>query len=170
MEHSSKTYESEIKQLIDESVLARFNYKQSGYFKRISNISKGSWMAEDNYKEQKALINYGEFELFKAWYLEVQSQENKSKIQDVSNEDMPDQDHQVLKNLYFGQYPNSTKAKNAIRRMIKSYTEKYHDNNKPVNGDYLSDLLGRYQESMEWKSKDKLKTSLRRISVYENMP
>jgi len=164
MEPSSKTYESEIKQLIDESVLARFNYKQSGYFKRISHISKGAWTENDDYKEQKALINYGEFELFKAWCLEAESQEKSSKIQNVSNEDMPIKEHQVLRNLYFGQYPNSTKAKNAIRRMVKSYTEKYH-NDKPINGDFLSDLLGRMEESMAWKSTDKLKTSLRRIHL-----
>ena len=133
--NSSNTHEQSLKNIIEDTNQEQvsFDYKSSGYFKRIKLLNSKE-------EDENLLINFGEYQLFRAWVNDLEVNEERTRIKQIPNDQMPIQDHQVLRNLYFGTYPNSTKAKNAIRRMVKKYKELYAD--KPNNNTkYFTDLI-----------------------------
>lgn len=153
--NTADTHEDALKAIIKKQVVKDFNYKNTGYFKRYKKV--------DPVKEN-GLINWAEYSLFDAYGREVEHQINKEKPPAVKNEEMPILDHQVLRNLYFGMYPGSTKAKNSLRRMIKSYKEKYHAEKTPINCNRFYDIVEQKKEDLINKTNQKFRVALANIS------
>lgn len=154
--NTADTHEDALKAIIKKQVVKNFNYKNTGYFKRYKQV--------DPVKEN-GLINWAEYSLFDAYAKGVEHQVNKEKPPAVKNEEMPILDHQVLRNLYFGMYPGSTKARNSIRRMIKSYKEKYHAEETPINCNRFSDIVEQKKEDLINKTNCKFRAALANIPV-----
>jgi hypothetical protein len=155
---SSNTHEQSLKSIIEDTNQEQvsFDYKSSGYFKRIKLLNSKQ-------EDENLLINFGEYQLFYAWVNDLELNEEKTRVKQIPNEEMPIQDHQVLRNLYFGTYPNSTKAKNAIRRMVKKYKELYAD--KPNNNTkYFADLIKKEETHLAANSAHAIRQQLSNLN------
>lgn len=155
---SSNTHEQSFKSIIEDTNQEQvsFDYKSSGYFKRIKLLNSKQ-------EDENLLINFGEYQLFRAWVNDLELNEERTRIKQIPNDEMPIEDHQVLRNLYFGTYPNSTKAKNAIRRMVKKYKELYSD--KPNNNTkYFADLIKRKETGLAADSTQTIRQQLSNLA------
>lgn len=157
--NTAKTHEDELKDIIKKQTIKRFDYNHTGYYRRIKNL---------DIVNQKDLINYAEYTLFYTWAKECKLLNKEKKPPSTKNEDMPTLDHQVLRNLYFGAYPNSTKAKNSIRKMVKTYKEKYHQQETPINCNKFSDIIEQRRLNILDATYMKFRSDLRQTSVYTN--
>lgn len=156
--NSSNTHEQSLKSIIEDTNQEQvsFDYRSSGYFKRIKLLNSKE-------EEENLLINFGEYQLFRAWVNDLEVNEERTRIKQIPNDHMPIQDHQVLRNLYFGTYPNSTKAKNAIRRMVKKYKELYSD--KPNNNTkYFTDLIKGQEQCLAADSAQAIRQQLSNLN------
>tara|TARA_R100001510_G_scaffold48435_1_gene46214 strand:- start:43 stop:522 length:480 start_codon:yes stop_codon:yes gene_type:complete len=155
---SSNTHEQSLKSIIEETNQQQvsFDYKKSGYFKRMKNL-------DSKQEDENLLIRFGEYQLFRAWVNDLELNEERTRIKQIPNEEMPIQEHQVLRNLYFGTYPSSTKAKNAIRRMVKKYKELYADqaNN---NTKYFADLIKKEESHLAANSAQSIRQQLSNLN------
>jgi hypothetical protein len=156
--NSSNTHEQSLKSIIEDTNQEQvsFDYRSSGYFKRIKLLNSKE-------EDENLLINFGEYQLFRAWVNDLEVNEERTRIKQIPNDHMPIQDHQVLRNLYFGTYPNSTKAKNAIRRMVKKYKELYSD--KPNNNTkYFTDLIKGQEQCLAADSAQAIRQQLSNLN------
>ena len=158
--NTTDTHEDALKAIIEKQTVKDFDYKNTGYFKRLRNLKAD---------EQYGLIDWAEYVLFHTWARESVEQTKIKKPPAVPNEELPILDHQVLRNLYFGMYPGSTKAKNSIRRMVKSYKEKHHSEETPLNCNRFSDIVERRQVDLANATQQKLRNELSKVP-YENPP
>ena len=152
--NTADTHEDALKTIIEKQTVKDFDYKNTGYFKRYKQI--------DPVKEN-GLINWAEYTLFDAYAKEAERRAKQEKPPAVPNEEMPILDHQVLRNLYFGMYPGSTKARNSIRRMVKSYKEKHHAEETPLNCNRFSDIVEQKKVDLEIKTNQKFRVALANI-------
>ena len=153
--NTANTHEDALKNIIEKQVTKMFNYKQTGYFKRLKNVDRD---------KQSGLVNWAEYTLFDAWAKEAVQKAKEKSPPAIKNEEMPTLDHQILRNLYFGAYPNSTKAKNSIRRMVKTYRDKYHTNDTPNNCNRFSDIVDRRIIELEQRTRQNIRTQFAEIS------
>ena len=153
--NTADTHEDALKAIIEKQLVETFDYENTGYFKRCKQI--------DPVKEN-GLINWAEYNLFDAYAKEIERRAKQEKPPAVPNEEMPILDHQVLRNLYFGMYPGSTKAKNSIRRMVKNYKEKHHAEETPLNCNRFSDIVEQKKVDLEIKTNQKFRVALANIS------